>query len=111
MSVAIKGNAISLTRGDTLKVTVKITQGDGSEEYTPKDGDHIRFALKKKITDPEPLILKSIPNDTMLLVIDPEDTKSLEFGKYKYDIELTKENGDVCTFIGPDIFSLTEEVH
>lgn len=109
MSVVIKGNAISLTRGDTLKVTVKIMQGE--EEYIPAAGDTIRFALKKSIKDAEPLILKLIPVGTRLLTLDPEDTKSLEFGKYKYDIELTKENGDVDTFIGPETFVLTEEVH
>lgn len=109
MSVSIRGNIIFLTRGDTLKVTVKILQGE--EEYTPQEGDSVRFALKKTTSDEEPLILRDIPTDTLVLKLNPEDTKGLDFGKYKYDIELTKANGDVDTFIGPEWFILTEEVH
>ena len=109
MSASIKGNSISLTRGDTLRVLVSITK-DG-EAYTPTAYDIIRFALKKKISDPEPLILREIPVDTMILNILPEDTKSLPFGDYKYDIEITTVDGDVDTFIGPARFQITEEVH
>lgn len=47
MSSQINGTTISLTRGDTLLLTIKLTK-DG-KPYTPQDGDKIRFALKKKI--------------------------------------------------------------
>lgn len=45
MSSQISGTTISLTRGDTLLLTIKLTK-DG-KPYTPQDGDKIRFALKK----------------------------------------------------------------
>lgn len=109
MSAIITGSSISLTRGDTLYVQLRITKDD--EEYVPVVGDQFRFALKKKITDAEPLILKSIPTDTLILKIEPEDTKSLSFGSYRYDIEYTSVDGDVDTFIGPATFNITEEVH
>ena len=67
--------------------------------------------MKKDYYDKEPLLLINIPIDTMILVITPEDTKSLEFGKYVYDVELTKANGDVDTFITKARIDLTEEVH
>ena len=67
--------------------------------------------MKKDYDDEEPLLLINIPIDTMILVITPEDTKSLEFGKYVYDVELTKVNGDVDTFITKARIDLTEEVH
>lgn len=38
-------NNITLTRGDTLTLTVELTK-DG-ETYTPEEGDVIRFALSK----------------------------------------------------------------
>ena len=109
MSVKIQGNKIRLTRGDSLRVTVIITQ-DG-EPYTPIEGDSVRFALKKDFDDPIPLVLRDIPIDTLQLVLVPEDTKPLEFGKYWYDVELTKNDGTVDTFIGPERFYITEEVH
>ena len=109
MSASIAGNTISLTRGDSLRVQIHIYNDEA--EYTPAAGDTVRFALKKKVTDPEPLILKSIPIDTLVLAIDPADTKDLQFGTYRYDIELTTAAGFVNTFIGPAPFVLTEEVH
>lgn len=71
----------------------------------------MRFAMKKKITDQECLILKDIPIDTQVLSLEPSDTKNLDIGSYKYDIELTTIDGDVDTFIGPAVFKITEEVY
>lgn len=109
MSFKVRKNTIFLTRGDTFKAHLTINYPDGSV-YTPKEGDSIRFALKENIEDEECLILRDIPIDTMLLVLYPEDTKELEFGSYVYDIQLTKANGDVDTFITASKLKLTAEV-
>lgn len=109
MSFKVRKNTIFLTRGDTFKAMLSINNHDGSV-YTPAEGDKIRFALKENVEDEECLILRDIPIDTMLLVIYPEDTKSLEFGSYVYDIQLTKANGDVDTFITASKLKLTAEV-
>lgn len=107
----IGGTSIILTRGDTLnEIPVVIKNADGSE-YIPDYGDHIRFAMKKSYSDDEPLILKEIPTDSLLLTINPEDTKQLDFGDYVYDMELTTKDGVVCTFITKGKFKITEEVH
>ena len=112
-----KRTEIKLTRGDTLRVSVGITK-DG-QPYTPQEGEVVRFALKPptlnaretEYVQPDPLILKVIPNDTMLLELDPADTKSLGFGEYEYDIEITLLDGTVDTFITATKFTLTREVH
>lgn len=109
MSFKVKKNTIFLTRGDTFKAHLTINNPNGTE-YTPQEGDTIRFALKENIEDQECLILRDIPIDTMLLVLNPEDTKGLEFGSYVYDIQLTKANGDVDTFITASKLKLTAEV-
>ena len=109
MSFKVRKNTIFLTRGDTFKAHLTINYPDGSV-YTPKEGDSIRFALKENIEDEECLIWRDIPIDTMLLVLYPEDTKELEFGSYVYDIQLTKANGDVDTFITASKLKLTAEV-
>lgn len=105
----ITGKRIVLTRGDTLKATVTMLKPDGTE-YTPESGDSIRFAMKKSFSDETVLVEKSIPNDTLLLKLDPEDTKNLDFGSYVYDVQLTYANGDVDTFIDRASIELTEEV-
>lgn len=117
MSYSINGTDISMTRGDTLKVTIALTK-DG-EEYTPIEGDVIRFAVKSpkmfcdkgEYVDAEPRILKEVPIDTMTLVLDPEDTKNMEFGTYVYDMEITFTDGTVDTFITESKFRLKPEVH
>ncbi len=109
MSYAVSGTTITLTRGDTFKALIEITNVDGSS-YAPQEGDSVRFAMKADYTDAEPLVIKDIPIDTMMLIIEPEDTKKLAFGKYVYDIQLTKASGEVDTFITKAKINLTEEV-
>lgn len=117
MSSSIKGNSITLTRGDTLRLLVSMSK-DG-EPYIPDEEDRVRFALKHRdmvadksdYKDENPLILKNIPIDTMILTLDPADTKELGFGKYVYDIEITFSDGTVDTFITAAPFIISEEVH
>ena len=106
----IDGTTITLTRGDSFYTDIVIKNPDGSD-YTMQENDVVRFALKKKYTDAEPLILKTIPNETLILHLEPEDTKDMAFGKYVYDVELTKANGDVDTFICEADLELAKEVH
>lgn len=110
MSHSVSGTTITLTRGDTFMARIEITDSDGTT-YAPVTGDSVRFAMKSKVEDVAPLLLVDIPISTMMLVIKPEDTKELAFGKYVYDIELTRVNGDVDTFITVSTLKLTEEVH
>lgn len=105
----IAGKNITMTRGDSLVLTVGITQPDGTA-YEVQEGDVVRFAMKKRYTDAEPLITKIIPHDTMELYLRPEDTKELAFGSYVYDMQLTYANGDVDTFIDQASLTLTKEV-
>lgn len=110
MSFSITNKKITLTRGDTLKARIQINDPDGNP-YTPNDGDQIRFAMKSDYTDKNPIIVKDVPIETMLLILNPEDTKELNFGKYVYDIQLTTYSGDVNTFIPKGTLILTEEVY
>lgn len=109
MSYSISGTTITLTRGDTFSALVSIFDPDGNI-YEPKEGDVIRFAMKRSYRDLQPCLVKNIPVDTLKLEIKPEDTKELKFGRYVYDIQLTKATGEVDTFITKAELCLTEEV-
>ena len=116
MSSIIKGTSITLTRGDTLRVKINITL-DG-EEYIPTSGDTIRFAVKHPIMnskqtaykDIQPLLIKQIPYDTMILELEPSDTKTFDFGTYVYDIQITFSDGTVDTFITEASLKITPQV-
>ena len=109
--IKINGTTITMTRGDTLRLVLTLKDEDGNT-YTPLPGDQIRFAMKHVYDDANPLILKDIPNDSLELVINPEDTKNLpQPSTYVYDMQITYENGDVETFIDKAKLKLTEEVH
>lgn len=102
MSYKIDGSTIMLTQGDTFRAKINIINPKTEEEYTPVEGDKLRFAMKRKYTDEVPVILKDIPIDTMILGLEPDDTKYLDYtGKYVYDVQLTMANGDILTVI-PD---------
>ena len=110
MSHIIQGNNITLTRGDTLFLQLSLTKN--GQPYTPAQGSSIRFAMKAKYNDPDTAVVlnKNIPIDTLLLEIEPEDTKELQMRKtYVYDIQLTDENARVDTFIS-GTFTIGEEV-
>ena len=107
---SIEDNNITLTRGDTLLLQIKmIKQG---QPYVPQEGDSIRFAMKKKYSDSDDqvVLVKEIPIETLILEIEPQDTKNLPMrSKYVYDIQFTDAEGRVDTFI-KGTFLITEEV-
>ena len=49
---------ITLTRGDSLFLQLSLTRRD--EPYIPVVGDSIRFAMKAKYTDEEPVLVKLV---------------------------------------------------
>jgi hypothetical protein len=110
MACTINGTDIRLTRGDTLYLEITINRQDGTE-YEIQEGDKVRFAMKKRISDVAPVLVKEIDPESLVMKIFPEDTKSLPMkSEYYYDIELTQANGDISTFISGK-FTVMEEVH
>ena len=108
--VSVNGTTIEMTRGDSLTVQIGINNADGTP-YVPSQGDSIRFALKKDYSDRNPVILKTVDVEDLLLKLLPSDTKRLPYGDYVYDVELTQEDGTVDTFIARAHLRITEEVY
>lgn len=103
-------NNITLTRGDTLTLTITLYQEvppvpPATEPtvapYVPQEGDVIRFAVSKGYKGQSEYDLKfkkTIPNDTLTLICTPSDT-TLYYDTYNYDIEITHADETVDTFI------------
>ena len=113
-------NNITLTRGDTLTLTVTLLREvepvppatePTIEPYVPQEGDVIRFAVSKGYkTDPgyELKLSKDIPHDTLTFTCSSTET-SLDYRTYNYDVEITHADGCVDTFISGQL-TITGEV-
>ena len=104
----IKDNgSIYLTRGDSAYLTVVVKNGD--QLYQPVEGDLLYFSVKKDVDDVGYVIHK-VFHVGNAIVINPEDTKEQDFGKYVYDVQLSRPNGEVYTVVEPTLFYIKEEV-
>ena len=103
-------NNVTLTRGDTLTLTVTLLHEVDPvppateptiEPYTPVEGDVIRFAVSKGYKgEPgyELKVSKVIPHDTLTFTATSTET-ALEYRTFNYDVEITHTDGCVDTFI------------
>lgn len=101
--------SIGLTRGDTARLTVSISNDATNEDYELDSLDVLVLSVKKKITDTDCVFQKTITG-TKTFHIEPTDTEGVPFGMYKYDVQLTTSSGDVYTVIEPTNFELLQEV-
>ena len=104
---------ITLTRGDTLTLTVELFQESDGEwiPYVPEQGDSIRFAVSqgyKGQTSYELKLSKDIDNGTLTFTCSSAET-ALDYDTYNYDVEITHDDGTVDTFISAKLI-ITGEV-
>lgn len=102
----IEGNNINITRGDTAVLTVPLEAS--GQPYDMQSGDILYLTVKKSVNDTNYLF--QLTSTDGLFNFLPETTKSLNFGVYKYDIQLTTANEDVYTVIPVSSFKVLEEV-
>ena len=108
--VKLNGNAIILTRGDSMQIQLALSKG--GNPFTPETDDVIKFSVSnvpKGKCGYVLLISKTINNNTLVLELLPEDTATMAYGTYIYDLEITYADGKVDTFLKGTI-TLTEEV-
>lgn len=105
-------NEIQLTRGDTAYLQVPLVNiGPGGEEteYAMAADDILTFTVRAALDDPK-ICFQKVSKGANSFRVAPEDTQGYTFGKYKYDIQLTKANGDVHTVVEPACFKILPEV-
>ena len=99
MSTVINGTKINMTRGDTPTIQVQAIINSTGQQFTPGAGDNIYFRLKKTPYQDTVLLEKTVSSGQ--LAFDVNDTKSLDFGKYYYCLELVTSDGYHETFVEP----------
>lgn len=104
--MTINGTEIYMTRGDNESITITV---DGQELLE----DDIAELTVRQTVRSDKVIHKTVnPNPdqkSFTISLEPEDTRTLQFGNYIYDIQLTLA-GIVRTVIRPSTFTIGEEV-
>ena len=104
---------ITLPRGDIKNINFSVNRKDGSKET---DFDEIYFTVKKDFNQNEYLIQKRLSQSDITLGADnyyhftlrSNDTDSLRYGNYVFDIELIK--GDIIKQTSVGMLNITSEV-
>ena len=107
----VEGTNLSMTRGDSESITV-VFKRDGVAVPLVA-GDTVYFTIKNKYTDIEKVLQKIVTEfvgGIAEIIIDPVDTKQLEFKTFTYDVQVTFANGSVKTIIKASSFKVTKEV-
>lgn len=104
----VQGTDIKITRGDNAQLSVDLLNADGSA-YVMQTGDKLYLTVNVGARQGEPL-LQLLADSQATFRFVPESTKPLEFGKYKYDIQLSTATGEVYTVIPVSKFEVLEEI-
>lgn len=103
------------TRGDTFLFKFKLKDKNGVE-ITLNPTDKLYFTVKKNSKSTDRLIQKTTPSGIVYgedgyyhITIESDDTATLDYGGYEYDIELKTASGVVKTLILGNI-TLTDEI-
>lgn len=101
-------NEIHIIRGDSAEFNVEILTND-NQIFIPHDNDTLVFTLKKTTISNAVILKKPVVDG--LFRLDHQDTNTLAYGEYVYDIQLTQSNGEVTTVIPPSLFEILPEVN
>ena len=97
---------ITMTRGDTETLTLRC-----SEPFT--EGDEVTMTVREDADSPVELqktVTEFGADGEAVIVLDHEDTAGMDFGTYRYDIQVTRATGAGRTLVKPAKFTLTEEI-
>lgn len=100
---------IRLTRGDTARLAVEVTNEQTGEPYEIQGDDTVTLTVRRSESSADVLVQKVLTGSGNFYIA-PNDTKAMSYGKYKYDIQINTASGEVYTIIPPTIFEIMGEV-
>ena len=102
---------IEIIRGTSNTFEVEVTDANG-EPYTLASGESIIFGVKKRATHMDYVLKKVVTESTdgvCTVILAPEDTASLPFGKYFFDVGL-QSGAAFYNIIGCSEFIISENI-
>ena len=107
--LTIENGNITLTRGDTLVLTVGMKKN--GQTYVMQEGDSVRFAVSighKGDAGYKLIYAVNVPSDTLTVNLSSEETEKLTKKAYCYDFEMNYADGTVDTFISGILYMVGE---
>lgn len=103
--MTVNGTTLSMVRGDTERISV-------TPSVAFESGDIVTMTVRKDVDSPIELqkIVTEFDNGAAYIDITHEDTETMDFGAYVYDIQVQWESGAIKTLIKKSVFKLEEEV-
>lgn len=102
---------VELVRGTSLTLEITITDVYGNP-YSMSSGQVVVFGVKQELDD-EKLVIKKLvttgSGGVFKVTLSPQDTESLEPGRYHYDVGLA-DGSEYHGVIDPNPFILKENV-
>lgn len=111
--MTVTGTNISMVRGDSEALTIRLIDQDGVTQVDFEFGDTVYFTVREALGDTVTILQKTVVSFTdgeALIQIDPSDTSTLFFKTYVYDIQWTKADGQVKTIVPASDFTILAEV-
>ena len=121
MPLKFEGHSILITQGDYGAFTVRsntvtIDPETKIQTKTPRPlvpGDVVKFSVKRSKASSifvlQKIITTFVEVEEVIELLHT-DTTSLPYSKYLYDVELKPANGQTVTILGPDFFTVTEDI-
>ena len=112
---------MEITRGDTTRISFNIKKKDGND-YIMQDGDKLYFTMKKHCHCNDCSLQKTYADGGITyngnaekkytVLLKKEDTTPLDFGDYKFDIQIDWDNnGEIYTkTLYKGVITITEEI-
>ena len=102
----VENNNITMTKGDSGSLFVKLSNPDGSE-YVLNDGDSVVFSVKKRKESSFDVLLKKTG---CRIDFNKKDTEKIPSGKYFYDVAILRSAGERYT-AAEGILEIRKAVH
>lgn len=97
---------ITLTRGDTGKLSLTVKKDGEDYDYSE---DLTQFTVKRNTITEDIVFQKTFTGGE--IVINPSDTKDLNYNDMYYDVQLITPTNEVYTVITPHRFIVGPEVN
>lgn len=103
---------LSIVRGTSNSFGITVTDAEG-DVFTLETGQVLVFALKKRPTDEERVLVKKITNTVngeYYLELSPSDTADLTPGKYFYDVGMQHGASNFYPIIKASVFEIEPNI-